>query len=258
MRASARAYLLSTASSIALMGAAAAADLRMPVKAPVVPPPSPTWTGAYIGLNAGVAWHRWRFIDVDNAAGLIPNTGLGTLVNNEFWSDRQAAFMLGGQIGYNWQSGNIVYGFEGDLNWIDANRDAIFRRPNSATDFTTASTKLDWIGTLRGRLGVTFSPTMVYLTGGLAVVHTKDFISINFFGNPATNVASGRTRATWVAGVGAEHRLSPDWSVKLEALAVGQSAETVAFPQFGNTYRSEFKHSLALLRLGVNRRLPPN
>ena len=253
MRASAKTYLLGTVSSVALMGAAAAADLRMPVKAPVVPPL--TWAGPYIGLNAGVAWHRSRFIDFENGLGLIPGVGLGSPVNNEFWSGTQTAFTVGGQIGYNWQFGNIVYGVEADLNWVDAKRSATFARPNDPEHVSTASTRLDWMGTLRGRLGVTLSQTLVYLTGGVAFGRPKDFVIANF-GPFRTSAASDKTRATWVGGVGAEHRISPDWSVKLEALAIGQITENVTILQGTTPYRSEFKHAAALLRLGVNRKLP--
>jgi outer membrane immunogenic protein len=253
----AKSYFLGTVSSIALAGSAAAADLRMPVKAPVVPPP--TWAGAYVGLNAGAAWHRWSFNDVDDQLFLLNNAGVNA--NNVFWSDRRAAFTFGGQIGYNWQVGNGVFGVEGDINWVGARSSLSFTTNNPVPGtVVTAETKLDWFATIRGRLGVTFSPTLIYVTGGVAFVHFRDFYTSSFIQlqAPGTDVVNDRTRATWVAGVGAEHRVSPDWSVKVEALAMGQTVSNTVNQRFGETYRSEFKHSLALLRLGVNRKFPPN
>ncbi len=57
-----RSYLLATASSAALMGSAAAAD--MPIKAPSIDPVM-TWTGPYAGVNAGAVWNHSSFTDVD-------------------------------------------------------------------------------------------------------------------------------------------------------------------------------------------------
>jgi outer membrane immunogenic protein len=239
--------MLGTVSSIALMGAAAAADFRVPTKAPVLPPA--TWAGAYIGLNVGAAWHRWSFNDVDN------QLFLPVLSNNVFWSENRAALTIGGQIGYNWQSGNIVYGLESDLNWVDGTQSTTIPLTVLPGAFATASTRLDWLATFRGRVGVTFSPTLLYVTGGLAVAHVRDFYTATFFPG-GTEVESNKTRATWVAGVGAEHMLSQDWSVKVEALAIGQTISSTANQRFNNTYRSEFKHSAATFRLGVNRKLP--
>ena len=253
MRLAANASLLSTVSSIALMGVAAAADLRLPTKAPIAPPP--IWAGTYVGLNAGVAWHHWAFNDLDNQLFLLAAPAPSP-VNNEFWSGNRAAFTIGGQVGHNWESGKFVYGVEADLNYVDARSDLSFVHPRfPILGVITGSTRLDWLATLRGRLGIALSPTLIYVTGGLAVAHVRDFYTFTPF-PPGTEVVNDKTLVGYAVGGGGEHKLSPEWSVKVEGMYVGLEKSNVVKQRFNNTYRSEFKHSAATLRIGVNRKLP--
>jgi outer membrane immunogenic protein len=251
MRILTKAYLLSSVSSLAFAGTVAAADMRMPVKAPPPIVVVSTWAGPYIGLNAGVAWHRWKFTDVTNQLGFLP-VGSTAIVNHTYWSDMEAAFTAGGQIGYNWQSGRVVYGIEGDINWVNAKASASFS-PIPSPPPVTATTRFDWFATIRGRLGVTMSPTMVYVTAGAAIVHHKDKVTAAFFAT-SPDIVSNSTKVTWVAGGGVEHRLSSDWSVKAEGLVIGRTSETVSNVRSGETYRSQFRHSAVIARIGVNRR----
>jgi outer membrane immunogenic protein len=249
MRVLTKAYLLSSVSSLAFAGTVAAADMRMPVKAPPPVVVVSTWAGPYIGVNAGVAWHRWKFTDVTNQLGFLPVV-TNAVVNHTYWSDTEAALTAGGQIGYNWQSGRIVFGVEGDINWVNA-RDSVTL--TSIAGPVVASTKFDWFATIRGRIGVTMSPTMVYVTGGAAIVHYRDKVSATFFA-VAPDIVSNSTKVTWVAGGGVEHRLSSDWSVKAEGLVIGRTTEDVSNVRSGETYRSQFRHSAVIARIGVNRR----
>src|SRR5262245_970733 len=164
-----KSILLGTVSCLALASAAVAAD--MPVKAPRIAA-IPTWAGSYIGVNAGVAWHRWSFNDVDDQLFILPTQQNS---NNVFWRDDRAAFTAGGQVGYNWQSGNVVYGLEADLNWVNGKSSFSFPDPTNLSETITASTKLEWLATIRGRLGITISPpTLLYATGGVAFAGVKD------------------------------------------------------------------------------------
>src|SRR5262245_45783456 len=210
-----KSILLGTVSSLALAGAAVAAD--MPVKAPRVAP-IPTWAGPYMGVNAGVAWHRWSFNDVDDQLLILPNQRQNS--NNVFWRDDRAAFTAGGQVGYNWQSGNVVYGFEADLNWVDGKSSFSFPDPTRLSETITASTKLEWLATIRGRLGITVSPpTLLYATGGVAFGGVKDA-----YGNSKVipgPTANDETLVGFAVGGGIEHQLSPNWSAKIEGLYLG-------------------------------------
>jgi outer membrane immunogenic protein len=250
-----KAYLLSTVSCLVIAGTAGAAD--MPVKAPP-PPVILTWAGPYIGLNAGVLWHRWSFNDINNNLDLIPGpTGPTVFVNNVFWRDTGTAFTGGGQIGYNVQSGRFVYGIEADLNWSNASNDLSFPHPRLPfLGNVIGSTRMDWLATIRGRLGITMSPTLLYVTGGVAFAHVKDFYSTTLFltSPGGGSVNTDRTLLGYAVGGGVEHRLSNDWSVKIEGLYVGLQNSTVSNVRASHTYRSEFRHSAATVRLGLNRR----
>ena len=100
-----------TLAAIAVLGfasMASAADL--PVKAPIytkapIMVPMYNWTGFYIGLNAGYSWGRQENDLVVTATG-------ATLFSN---SDHLNGFIGGGQIGYNWQVNQWVFGLEADF-----------------------------------------------------------------------------------------------------------------------------------------------
>ena len=97
-------YLLATVSMLALAASAQAADL--PVKAPPVaaPPPSPLWTGWYVGLPGGVASQRGTFQDINSLFAFGPGVN--------FNSSKVGGF-LGANAGYNWQSGPWVIKLKG-------------------------------------------------------------------------------------------------------------------------------------------------
>jgi outer membrane immunogenic protein len=240
-----RSYLLATASSAALIGSAAAADL--PVKAQ----PAPTvwsWAGPYIGLNLGVAWNHAEFSD--NIGSNSIRLAFADADSQPFWSPTVAGFTAGGQAGYNWQTGNIVYGIEGDMNWVDAKATALF----SAGSGVTANTKLDWIGTVRGRVGVTFSRALLYGTGGLAVAHFYD--AWGFTGIGGNDFVNDIVRAGWTAGGGVEYMVTRNWTARAEVLYAdfGSNTLTAVNPPGGGggTYTSTFRHTTTTARAALN------
>src|SRR5262249_44427791 len=114
--------LLSSAMSAILFAAistASAADLSRPVYTKA-PPPAPilfSWTGFYVGINAG---GKWANVDDDVTIG-------GTTVT--FNGDRNSSWIAGGQLGYNWQVGQWVFGLEGDIDAQNFNRDRTIVTP---------------------------------------------------------------------------------------------------------------------------------
>ena len=111
---------------------AAAADVgRVPARAPVFAPvPVENWTGLYIGGNAGYSWGR---TDLDYTRDAFP-AARTTLDPN--------SFIGGGQIGYNWQLGSLVFGVEGDLAWRHGTDAATFTSGNVFGDFAAFSTEI--------------------------------------------------------------------------------------------------------------------
>src|SRR5262245_2690417 len=177
---------------VALAGLpAAAADL--PARAPIMKAPPVevwTWTGFYIGGNGGYSWGRSE----TDAAFFNPLTGVGIVApagsTTGFDFDLNG-WVAGGQIGYNWQSGNWVWGLEADFQGSGQDGDARFLcaatagggaclpgltfLPGGATGTALSVThKLEWFGTVRARAGMLFTPsTLVYVTGGFAYGSVK-------------------------------------------------------------------------------------
>jgi len=212
------AYLLAT---INISGAA-----DFPIKAPVAPAPPLTWTGCYVGLNAGVAWGRVRNTWNTNPS-VLPNTDTQA-VFNRFGSGTidESGFVGGGQVGCQRQINAAVFGVEADLQHTglsgrrvvsfpgDGNTDPV----NFREDFRST-----WLATFRGRAGWLVSPAvLLYATGGVAVTNLKTFDFVVDATDPTSFVtASGSSRRVgWTAGAGAEWMMAPQWSVKAEYLYV--------------------------------------
>jgi outer membrane immunogenic protein len=211
-----------------------AADLgRMPVKAPVMAAPVWSWTGFYIGGNVGYSWGR-----SDTTVTFTNNVNAASVSSgNKFDME---GIIGGGQIGYNWQSGLWVLGVETDFQGSDQNGSTNFLcgangticSPGNTALLTTSAPvalsfnqKLDWFGTLRGRVGWTIAPTiLLYGTGGLAYGGIKTDGVLSAYNANAGAVNTGfshsATRVGWTAGAGAEGQLVGNWTAKIEYLYV--------------------------------------
>ena len=246
-----RRILLASAGAIALTGAAVAADLHVP------PPPPPPyvplpWTGFYVGLNAGYEWSNnvsvnssgtpLYFDPVSDPTGVFETalTGVGTAnvpVKNN-------GFIGGGQIGYNFQfANNTVAGAEADIEGIAGSTSTATRATFTpvlglADSYTTAvgvSNKLDYFGTLRGRYGYLFTPSLlVYGTGGFAWGGTSTsvgFVASDALGFPTVYGSSrlSTTSVGWTAGGGLEWMFAPNWTAKVEYLYYELSKQTSSF-----------------------------
>jgi outer membrane immunogenic protein len=219
----------------AVMQPAAAAD--MAVKAPVLKAPPLvevwSWTGLYIGGNVGYSWGR-----SDTDASFYNNT-TGVLLSTSASKFNLNGWVAGGQVGYNWQNGNWVFGLEADIQWTGQDGDAVFSCPTPAlggpcntitggpglgvSPTASFSQSLDWFGTLRARLGVTVTPTLLaYVTGGLAYgqIATDGVLTgVTILGAPTSSAFSyDKTKAGWTAGGGLEGRISGNWTAKIEYL----------------------------------------
>ena len=159
----------------------------MPVKAAPVPIVSAYyWTGFYVGANGGYGWGRSNAETIfnDGVTGAVLAVVPNTLNPNGGFGGLQA--------GYNWQTGRIIVGVETDMQWSGLRGSMLFACTTACSvDGTVAATldpKLQWFGTLRGRLGVTASRVMVYLTGGLAYGEVKtDGTFSGWAGDEVTN-----------------------------------------------------------------------
>jgi outer membrane immunogenic protein len=212
-----------------------------------------TWTGLYVGLNAGGIWSK------SNSIGVVstPLQGFGDGITPGSHAANEAAgatggvavghktrFIGGGQIGYNWQFAPAwLAGFEADIQGVSSGgSDGALNTTVGPFAFVsageiintqiTSSRRIDYLGTVRGRLGYLWAPALlVYGTGGLAYGGVKAGTSIVqsnndcvlFPGdcvapNAATSGSTSQTRAGWAAGGGFEWMFSSHWSAKAEYL----------------------------------------
>jgi outer membrane immunogenic protein len=245
-----RNYWLATVSSLAILGAvtsATAADLpaRMPVKAPVVAAPAPfSWTGFYVGVHGGGAWLKHRQTTVETNGACNGFTAAGSDCTLE-----DSGVAVGGLAGYNFQSGRIVYGLEVDGSWLSVKRSEQYLTPFLANPLTL-QTKVNWLATVRGRIGITMSPTLIYVTGGAAF----GGIESSWFdaGTPPFGLSVDKTKVGWVAGGGIEHAFAQNWSVRVEGL-YHDFGKVNAGPISGAglTYNTTFRHKVATVRGAV-------
>jgi outer membrane immunogenic protein len=192
------------AAAAVLAGPAVAADLNRGY-APA-PYTAFSWAGLYLGANLG-----YQFGSVSNSGGVDPN-----------------GFMGGLQVGYNWQTGQFVYGIEGDIQF-------------SAADDSAGGRKFlnPWFGTVRGRLGYAMNNILFYGTGGLA------------YGQGELETAIGNESHShfgWTVGVGAEVALARNWSARAEYLFVNLTDERYTLTGLNHDFES------SLLRFGFNYR----
>ncbi len=250
--------LLSAAGAVAFAVAftqvASAADL--PRKAPALAaPPAFTWTGFYVGGNVGYGWLR----STDEITGIDP-VSAAFLVNNAVATalPLNSNGVLGGiQAGYNWQAHpNWVLGIEADIAATDFDNSVTL--PSSGRP-VTASERMSWLGTLRGRIG--FTPAarwLVYGTGGLAYAHTELSTSLsNINGCAGNNCQVGSTsgwQTGWAAGVGAEWAFLNNWTMRIEYLHfdLGSVSHPMTDPGFPFVFTARAGLEGDVVRVGVN------
>lgn len=216
----------------------------MPVKAQPVQPARfiPLWTGFYAGVNVGVLSARSE-LNAFLPSSAVPAENnycwLGRTGDCTFNNSSTATGVLGGiQIGYNFQSANIVYGAEVDFGGSSAKKSFGGTNPNSGYSYA-AETGIEAMGTARARLGYAFdNNVMVYATGGLAFAKVRDsflHISPPGGGNATYSWTNTGWRAGWTAGGGLEYMFARNWSVKGEALYydLGDKDHESISPSFG-------------------------
>jgi outer membrane immunogenic protein len=161
------------------------------------PPPAPTpayydWTGLYIGLNAGYS---------SGTMSETPSDGSGS------GSAAMPGGIGGAQIGYNYQIGGLVLGFEADFDGSMATKSII-------AGSVSGTNQIPWIGTLRGRVGYAFDRILVYATAGGAATQVLSTVNVGAIGSASTSNTTG----AWTAGGGLEMALSDNLSARVEYL----------------------------------------
>ncbi|WP_154072409.1 outer membrane protein [Bradyrhizobium erythrophlei] len=223
------------------VGAASAADLPSGsyTKAPAYSEPSYNWSGFYTGVHGGYGWGQspTSVTPDPTDAGFIVDPGVGTFAPIPDTSRISGGFG-GAQIGYNFQQSAYLVGIEADASY------AGWRSSGSATGpffiggiFNTAvSTKFNWFGTVRGRLGLLATPgVLLYATGGLAYGDVTTSVTGSNLGAGSCNGSfvycfsgtTGGVSVGWAAGAGIEYAFAPAWSIKGEYLHIDLGSRSI-------------------------------
>lgn len=233
----ARKLALSTVCSIVLGGSALAADLPRPAPVYVSPPPPArviyNWSGFYFGVNFGGGFSRQDTSLVTAGAGTTVATG----------NVSPTGIILGEQIGYNWQSGKLVFGAEADFQGSMQKDDATLAGGGASVSYTS---RLRWFGTVRGRVGMAFDRLLPYVTAGWAygrggIDGTSTTVQFN----------AGQSYSGWTVGAGVEWAMLNQWSAKAEYLYIdfGNGPTSLAANGFNITSGKLTTH---IARLGLN------
>lgn len=295
--------LLATAALAFFADPVFAADLGAS-RAPTLPPAA-TWSGFYAGLNVGGGVSTSNNVTTtgyaayDWAAGaynLPPGWTSAYRAGNA--NVEQAGVIGGGQLGYNYQfNPRMVIGLETDFQGSSIGGSGSTlglaggagNTGHPAEDFlhlqsgvVNASAGVEWMGTVRGRIGFLATPTMlVFATGGFAYGNTYARVSsAGYHWHPGNEIAHpenpvtpswdsiSATRAGWTVGGGAEWMFMQNWSAKVEALYYDLGAQS-AHGQFSplinpaapgsiaivNGATTTFNYEGVIARVGLNHHL---
>ncbi len=250
-----RQYAIATLAAFTLSYSAYGADT--PLKASEMAP-SYNWTGFYAGAHldyqAGQShWLESRF----GAFGAGGEFGLGKGYD---FSSGTGSYAIGFQARYDYVNPfHYVFGVEGDI-WFPNTVSGNQTFTTAALGSATYSEKVQFAGTLRGRLGYAAGNWLFYLTGGFAWSFDQFGRTQGTAGPAASNVAAGTEeiqslvpRYGGAVGAGADFALNEEWSARVEYLFIDYANRDVAFP----TVAEHFNSSLALqtIRLGLDYKL---
>ena len=184
---------------------------------PVPEPPAVVqefdWTGPYIGLFGGLAVGEMGF-DARQLQAEAPAETFGI--------DVTASGFLGGvQAGYDWQFNNIVVGALADIAFTSY--EAGVTASSNGVEVFHAESQLNYLGTVRGRVGHAWDRTLLYGHGGFAYGQTEQEITLG----GGTLFNGEQTRTGWTIGAGLEHALTDRISFGTEYAYVDLGSETV-------------------------------
>lgn len=223
------------------------------------PPPIFNWVGMYLGasLGAGVPLHMGERLQATSGFGspafdLYPP------------SVTRPGVTIGAQVGYNWQEGPWVWGFETDFSLLDGRRSptGLFAAspayaPGLPFYTLSANSSANFFASIRGRVGYAYDRALIYLTGGVAAGGARGPATLTLgLGGPHAIVTapwSQSSRMKYVVGAGFEYAFADQWSARSEYFFLSQSLNTQNFDNGAAfLYASRIRNENHLLRFGLN------
>jgi outer membrane immunogenic protein len=207
------------------------------------PLPIANWTGFYAGVNVGAGWGTTETTLESITGGGGLGAGLALTQND------RSGILGGGQIGYNYQSGLLVFGVQGDIDG------ASIEGTTPCLTVLSCKAKSDWLATITGRFGGVISDrTLVYVKGGAAWLHTAHTLTVpSGFGAPVGSTNNDETSLGWLLGAGAEYAFAPNWSAFVEYNYSEFKKDNVAVNLAGiGIANLDYKTRLSIAKIGVN------
>lgn len=236
------------------------------VATPVLADDEADWNGAYVGVQGGYTHARSA---TDVSLGGQWSTESASLRNfvatNAGARQRDDDVNIGAQIGYNYQSGDVVLGLEGEFTFLNGGksetRGPLTAAPSLTYTFTNTVDPKHMFA-LKGRAGVSLGKTLVYASGGWAWTRATLGLGIRSNGNYLKSGAIDRTLDGFIVGGGVEHKLSDNLSARLsyDYTKQGKEAYSTAYlpgsaftsPAYTESVQQNLR--LHLVRVGVNYR----
>ncbi|MBY3252666.1 porin family protein [Rhizobium laguerreae] len=250
---------LTLAVILAASSLAIAADPFEAAPAPEAPDTF-SWSSFYVGVNAGYGFGGDG--DISSGGQLGPNiANMATGARPRSVDLDRNGILGGGQIGYNWQAGSLVYGLEADISFTEIDDDRNIVTPQINTGLAQGNvfrSEFDYLGTVRGRLGFALDRTLFYGTAGLA--YGRSTMSVDMFAPNGVRQFTGEkteTNVGYAVGAGVEYAVTSKISLKSEYLYYDLGEEELnvqAIPGTGvaGGYDSKFNNDGHLFRVGLN------
>ncbi|MEJ2377624.1 MAG: outer membrane beta-barrel protein [Pseudolabrys sp.] len=234
-----RSYFIAAAIWALALGvsqSASAADFPVQMPATQFPSPVYNWTGFYAGGQMGTVLSSAKFYDP---------TGVNFAPLDTPIADEATGFMGGLQLGFDFQTGNLVFGGQGDVSWTTINTD--LADPFSTT--TTLYYKTVWLASVTGRAGYAWGNILMYGKGGAAWVHNIVDVSDTAFSLASAN----ETRTGWIAGGGFEYGFTPSWTgfIEYDYIRLGTASVIVRDPLAGSM-PINFEQDIQMIKGGIN------
>jgi outer membrane immunogenic protein len=209
------------------------------------------WSGAYIGGNAGASFVNTA---VDSASFYDDVDGVDLAFTAPGYSYSGYGIIGGGEVGYNWQSPNLVFGVEADI--------AASNAAASYTDLDNnfmVSTRLNWLSTARVKVGMPMNNILLYGTAGVAFGQLQTDLTDNYPDDATVyNLSNTQSVTGWTAGAGIAAALNDHWVVKAEYLYADLGSHAVNFSEDATgdigwpLISSSAKMTSSVIRFGVD------